>query len=167
MEKHLSFHYFFMQRLPQAQRTQLGEGEAEENAPVSIAAVRGGTRGRGGKSRGQVGGQRAQPAAAAAPTASNVPAADPTPSDLARASSGLCHFHWIYAESFFFNFFLTSHPLLLQGRASEAQPVRPSCAGVKRLLPLCFMAAVLPGIFCWPLYLFPSLGWIFCGISSS
>jgi hypothetical protein len=59
MEKHLSFHYFFMQRLPQAQRTQLGEGEAEENAPVSIAALRGGTRGRGGNSRGQVGGQRA------------------------------------------------------------------------------------------------------------
>jgi hypothetical protein len=25
MEKHLSFHYFFMQRLPQALRTKLGE----------------------------------------------------------------------------------------------------------------------------------------------
>jgi hypothetical protein len=28
MEKHLSFHYFFMQRLPQALRTQLGEVRA-------------------------------------------------------------------------------------------------------------------------------------------
>jgi hypothetical protein len=125
MEKHLSFHYlyFFMQRLPQALRTQPGEvqpcdpralatradklwsvhstakggtvaaAEAEETAPASIAAVRGGTRGRGGKRCGRGaarGGQRAQPAAAAPPTASGVPAADPTSSDLARASSGLC-----------------------------------------------------------------------------
>jgi hypothetical protein len=61
----------------------------------------GGTRGHGGKSCGRggaKGGQRAQPAAAAAPTASGVPATDPTPSDLARASSGLCHFHWVYAD---------------------------------------------------------------------
>ncbi len=124
MEKHLSFHYFFMQRLPQALRTQLGEvqpsdlrafvtradklwsvhsdakgstvaaAEAEETGPASIAAVRGSTRGHGGKSRGHggaKGGQRAQPAAAAAPTTSGVPATNPTPSDLARASSGLCH----------------------------------------------------------------------------
>jgi hypothetical protein len=82
MEKHLSFHYFFMQRLPQTLRTQLGElqpsnpralaaradklwsvhstakggtvaaTEAEETAPASIAAVRGGIRGCGGNSRG-------------------------------------------------------------------------------------------------------------------
>jgi hypothetical protein len=71
----------------------------EETAPASIAAVRGGIRGRGGKSRGRGGvrgGQRVQPAAI--PTASGVPAADPIPSDLARASSGLCHFHRVYAE---------------------------------------------------------------------
>jgi hypothetical protein len=82
MEKHLSFHYFFMQRLPQTLRTQLGEvqagnprtlaaradklwsmhstakggtvaaTEAEETAPASIAAVRGGIRGCGGNSQG-------------------------------------------------------------------------------------------------------------------
>jgi hypothetical protein len=131
MEKHLSFHYFFMQRLPQALRTQLGEvqpgnpralaaradklwsvhstvkggtlaaAEAEETTPASITAVRGGTRGCGDNSRGRGGPrgrQRMQPASAAAPTASGVPAADPTPSDLARASSGLCHFHWVYAD---------------------------------------------------------------------
>jgi hypothetical protein len=130
MEKNLSS-TFFMQRLPQALRTQLGEvqpgnpralaaradklwsvhstakggtvaaAEAEETAPASIAAVRGSIRGRSGKSHGRGGArgrQRVQLAAAAAPTASCVPAADPTPSDLARESSGLCHFHWLYAE---------------------------------------------------------------------
>ena len=131
MEKHLSFYYFFMQRLPQAIRTQLGEvkpgnhlalaaraeklwsvhsvakggtvaaAEEEETAPASIAAIRGGTRGCGGRSRGRGGArgrQRPQPAGATTLTTSGVPAADPTPSDLARASSGLCHFHWVYTD---------------------------------------------------------------------
>jgi hypothetical protein len=131
MEKHLSFHYFFMQILSQAHRTQLGEvqpgdpralaaradklwsvhstaksgivaaAEPEEAAPASVAAIRGSTRGRGGRSHGRGGargGQRLQPAAATTHTTSGVPAADPTPSDLARASSGLCHFYWVYAD---------------------------------------------------------------------
>jgi hypothetical protein len=33
MERHFSFHYFFMQRLPQALRTQLGEDSLEILAP--------------------------------------------------------------------------------------------------------------------------------------
>jgi hypothetical protein len=36
MEKHLSFHYFFMQRLPQALRTQLGE--VQPGDPRALAA---------------------------------------------------------------------------------------------------------------------------------
>lgn len=129
MEKHLSFHYFFMQRLPQALRTQLGEVmpgdpralavradklwsvqaiagnavaavEATGEPAPAVNAVRGAFRGRGGrgiKLRGR-GGNRAAgvPAAAAAPA--GVPAGDPTPSDLARSGSGLCFFHWTYAD---------------------------------------------------------------------
>jgi hypothetical protein len=34
MERHLSFHYFFMQRLPQALRTQLGEVQPGIWAPL-------------------------------------------------------------------------------------------------------------------------------------
>ncbi len=122
MEKHLSFHYFFMQRHTSQQgEVQPGNlralaaradklwsvhsmakggaiaaAKAEEAAPASIAAIRGGTKGHGGRSRGQGGargGQRQQPAVATSPAFSGVPATDPTPSDLARASSGLCHFH--------------------------------------------------------------------------
>ncbi len=75
--------------------------EVEENAPASIAAVRGGNRGSGGRTRGlgrTKGRQRSQPVADAAPAATGVPTADPTPSDLVRVSSGLCHFHWVYAD---------------------------------------------------------------------
>jgi hypothetical protein len=127
MEKTLPFHYFFTQRLPLALRTQLAEvkpGDPRELAaradilwtahssssiasveaqeePLAIAAVSGGSRGRGGSQRGgqQRGGQRG--ARGGARGASNAPAtqaADPTPSDLARMSSGLCFFHWTWAE---------------------------------------------------------------------
>jgi hypothetical protein len=130
MEQHLSFHYFFMQRLPQALRTQLGEvqpgdpralavradrlwsvhttnavgtvavANGQEDPPAaSIAAVRGaGGRGRDGRSRGRgaARGAAKAPAAPAAPT--GVPAAEPTPSDLARVGSGLCFFHWTFAD---------------------------------------------------------------------
>jgi hypothetical protein len=68
---------------------------------LPIAAIRGGNRRRGGRSRGRSGtrgGHRSQPMADTAPAATGVPAADPTPSDLARASSGLCHFHLFYAD---------------------------------------------------------------------
>lgn len=133
MEKHLSFHYFYMQRLPQALRTQLGEvqpgdpralaaradllwsvhaassggtvavaADQDEPATTTVAAVRGGARGRGGgRGRGRGGGrgsQRAAPVTTAAAAAPGVPAADPTPSDMARIGSGLCFFHWTYAD---------------------------------------------------------------------
>jgi hypothetical protein len=123
MEKTLPFHYFFTQRLPQSLRTQLSEVqpgdpralaeradtlwvahssggsvsavEVSEEPAAVVAAATSSYRGRGGRgvqrgaSRGR-GGARAP----AAPTA----AADPTPSDLARLSSGLCFFHWTWAE---------------------------------------------------------------------
>jgi hypothetical protein len=83
MERHLSFHYFFMQRLPQTLRTQLGEVQhgdpralavrvdrlwfvhftkagsvaftdgQEETSPTSISVVRGSGTGRGGQGRGR------------------------------------------------------------------------------------------------------------------
>lgn len=128
MERHLSFHYFFMQRLPQALRTQLGEVQpgdpralamradrlwsvhgASSNtiaaaveppadptaavAAVKTAPSRG--KNKGGYSRG---GQQRGRGASRTPAAVGGQAADPTPSDLARASSGLCFFHWSYAE---------------------------------------------------------------------
>jgi hypothetical protein len=39
---------------------------------------------------------REAPAATAA--LGGVPAAEPTPSDLARVKSGLCFFHWMFAD---------------------------------------------------------------------
>jgi hypothetical protein len=55
----------------------------------------------------------------------------------------------------------SSYHLLHQGRTSGVQPVRSSCAGVKRLYSYCCMATGSPGIFCWPPFLSLSLGWIF------
>ncbi len=132
MEKHLSFHYLYMQRLPQALRTQLGEVQPgdprglaaradrlwsvhapsggvaavtdEQDGAAAVAAVKPAARGRGGKFRGRGGGRGGQQssAAKAAPSGGNgaagTPAADPTPSDLARMSSGLCFFHWAFAD---------------------------------------------------------------------
>ncbi len=128
MERHLSFHYFFMQRLPQALRTQLGEvqpgdpralavradrlwsvhttkaartvADGQEDPPAaSIAAVRGGSGGgRGGRSRGRGAARGAAKAPAASAAPTGVPAAEPTPSDLARVGSGLCFFHWTFAD---------------------------------------------------------------------
>jgi hypothetical protein len=130
MERHLSFHYFFMQRLPQTLRTQLGEvqpgdpralavradrlwsvhstkaagtvavADGQEDPPAaSIAAVKGagaGSRGRGGRTRGRGAARGAAKAPAA--TATTGAAAEPTPSDLARIGSGLCFFHWTFAD---------------------------------------------------------------------
>jgi hypothetical protein len=132
MEKHLSFHYLYMQRLPQALRTQLGEVQPgdprglaaradrlwsvhapsggvaavtdEQDGAAAVEAVKPAARGRGGKFRGRGGGRGGQQtsAAKAAPSGGNgaagTPAADPTPSDLARMSSGLCFFHWAFAD---------------------------------------------------------------------
>ncbi len=130
MEKHLSFHYYFMQRLPQALRTQLGEVQPgdpralavradrlwsvhstkaagtvaiadgqEETLAASIAAVRrSGGRGRGGQSRGRGAARGAAKAPAATAAPGGVPAAEPTPSDLAQVGSGLCFFPWTFAD---------------------------------------------------------------------
>jgi hypothetical protein len=128
MERHLSFHDFLMQRLPQALRTQLGEVQPgdpralavradrlwsvhptkagtvavadgqEETSSASIAAVRSGNRGRGGRGRGRGGARGAAKALAATAVPGGVPAADPTPSDLARVGSGLCFFHWTFGD---------------------------------------------------------------------
>jgi hypothetical protein len=40
MERHLSFHYFFMQRLPQALRTQLGEVQPDDPRALTVRADR-------------------------------------------------------------------------------------------------------------------------------
>jgi hypothetical protein len=40
MERHLSFHYFFMQRLPQALRTQLGEVQPGDPRAIAVRADR-------------------------------------------------------------------------------------------------------------------------------
>ncbi len=132
MEKHLSFHYLFMQCLPQTLRVQLGEVQpgdprtlasradllwsvhspasgsimatttTEDTSTTSVAAIRGsskwrgrGTHNRGGTRGGARSTQRTNPANS---TARNTPAADPTPSDLARIGSGLCHHHWTWAD---------------------------------------------------------------------
>ncbi len=125
-EKTLPFHYYFTQQLPPALRTQLGKVEHGDlralaaradklwkmNVPPAstVAAVEmvdgggghlgNGNRVRGGVQRGR--GSRRPPAAHQAGTGqsagSSVPATDPTPSSLAQMSSGLCFFHWNYAE---------------------------------------------------------------------
>jgi hypothetical protein len=129
MEKHLFFHYLYMQRLPQALRTQVQPGDLrglaaradrlwsvhapsggmavvadkQDGAPA-VAAVKPSARGRGGKFRGR-GGSRGGQQATTTKTATGggagtagTPAADPYPSDLARMSSGLCFFHWAFAD---------------------------------------------------------------------
>jgi hypothetical protein len=78
---------------------------AEESG--HITAVSGGARGRGGSSRGgqQRGGQRGGRGGARSlqipaqtMAASQTPAADPSPSDLARMASGLCFYHWTWSD---------------------------------------------------------------------
>jgi hypothetical protein len=123
MEKILPFHYFLTQRLPIALRTQLGEVEhgdpralaaradrlwtmhspsgstvaCVEPAASAVAAIRGSSRGHGGRGRGGSqrgrGAQRASLAAGAAnpgtAATGGTAAADPAPSALARLSSGI------------------------------------------------------------------------------
>jgi hypothetical protein len=127
METHLFFHYLFTQRLPQSLRTQLGEAEHGdpralaaradrlwavhaqptgtvaavestdiEAAPVAaVAHQRGGRGNRPARGRGRGRGGSSAPTQ---PPQGGAPAAPITPSALARASSGLCFFHWTYAE---------------------------------------------------------------------
>ena len=79
LERTLPFHYAFTQRLPQCLRTQLGE--VEPGDPRALAA-------------------RADRLWAVNTPVNTVgtPAAEPTPSALARVASGLCFFHWNWAE---------------------------------------------------------------------
>jgi hypothetical protein len=77
---------------------------AIEPAEPAVAAVRGSSRGQNGRGRG--GGQRGRtghrgppaPSSANPGTAATSTAADPTPSALAHFSSGLCFFHWNFAD---------------------------------------------------------------------
>jgi hypothetical protein len=73
-------------------------------AEPAVAAIRSsgrgtGNRGRGGTQRGR-GARRlgSAQAAAGASAGGGVPAADPSPSALAQMSSGLCFFHWNFAD---------------------------------------------------------------------
>jgi hypothetical protein len=127
-----TIHYLYMQRLPQALRTQLGEVQPgdpcglaaravrlwsvhapsggvaavtdEQGGAAAVAAIKPAARGRGGKFRGQGigrGGQQVTAAKAAASggaSAAGTPAADPTLSDLAGMSLGLCFYHWAFAD---------------------------------------------------------------------
>jgi hypothetical protein len=71
----------------------------EQDGAAAIAAVKPAARGCGGKFRGRGGGRGGQQAWAAKAVASGgTTAADPTPSDLARMSTGLCFFHWAFAD---------------------------------------------------------------------
>ncbi len=76
----------------------------EQDGAAAVAAVKPAARGRGGKFRGRGGGRGGQQATAAKAAASGsagaagTPAADPTPTDLARMSSGLCFYHWAFAD---------------------------------------------------------------------
>jgi hypothetical protein len=78
---------------------------AVEPAEPAVAAIRRSSRGNGNRGRGGVqrgcGGRRppeAHPAGSGQSAGSSTPATDPTPSNLAQMSSGLCFFHWNFAE---------------------------------------------------------------------
>jgi len=128
METTLPFHYFFMQWLPPALKSQLGETQpgdtrtlaqradqlwvvistaaaatvaAVENLAdpaAAVTAVRGTGRGRGLRGSSSRGNPRGRGRPAVAAAGNGSVAPEPTPSDLARASSGLCFYHWTWAE---------------------------------------------------------------------
>jgi hypothetical protein len=77
--------------------------EAADAGGGACAAIRGGGkgfRGRGGQQRGRGGAKSgAAPAApSAAPAAAAAATKEPTPSALARLASGLCFYHWNFAD---------------------------------------------------------------------
>jgi hypothetical protein len=79
----------------------VSSSEATEASGGACAAIRGGGKGycgRGGQQRGRAGAKNitAPAASSAAPTAAAPK--DPTPSALARFASGLCFFHWNFAD---------------------------------------------------------------------
>ncbi len=81
----------------------VSSAEAAEVGGGACAAIRGGGkgfRGRGGQQRGRGGAKSTTAPAApgAAPAAAAVATKDPTPSALARLASGLCFYHWNFAD---------------------------------------------------------------------
>ena len=77
--------------------------EAADAGGGACAAIRGGGkgfRGRGGQQRGRGGAKSttAPTAPSAAPAAAAAATKDPTPSALARLASGLCFYHWNFAD---------------------------------------------------------------------
>jgi hypothetical protein len=68
--------------------------------PATIAAVKPGPPARGGRSGGQRGKGRGRGGAGSAPkpAAATTPSAVVTPDSMARASSGLCYFHWRFGD---------------------------------------------------------------------
>jgi len=68
--------------------------------PATIAAVKPGPPARGGRSGGQRGKGRGRGGAGSAPkpAATTTPSAVVTPDSMARASSGLCYFHWRFGD---------------------------------------------------------------------
>jgi hypothetical protein len=78
----------------------VSSSEAAEASGGACAAIRGGGkgyRGRGGQQRGR-GGAKNSSAPAASSAAPAAAPKDPTPSALARFDSGLCFFHWNFAD---------------------------------------------------------------------
>jgi hypothetical protein len=78
----------------------VSSSEAAEAGGGACAAIRGGSkgyRGRGGQQRGR-GGAKSTTAPAASSAAPAAAPKDPTPSALARFASGLCFFHWKFAD---------------------------------------------------------------------
>jgi hypothetical protein len=66
--------------------------------PATIAAVKPGPPARGGRSGGQRGRGRGGAGSAPKPAAATTPSAVVTPDSMARASSGLCYFHWRFGD---------------------------------------------------------------------
>ncbi len=78
-------------------------GSSSSQLPATIAAVKSGPPARGGRSGGQRGKGRGRGGAGAPaapkPTAATTPTAVVTPDSMARASSGLCYFHWQFGNN--------------------------------------------------------------------
>jgi hypothetical protein len=73
-------------------------GSASSQPPATIAAVKSGPPARGGRSGGQRGKGHAGAGSAPKPAAATTPSAVVTPDSMARASSGLCYFHWRFGD---------------------------------------------------------------------
>ncbi len=75
-------------------------GSPSSQPPATIAAVKPGPPARGGRSGGQRGKGRGRGGAGSAPkpAATTTPSAVVTPDSMARASSGLCYFHWRFGD---------------------------------------------------------------------